>query len=75
MHGSTSKIHSKNLVRQCCAERFNSGVKGLIAIQDAASADLLILNSYCSLTSILLVHICLHNHEYISFSNILVKDV
>jgi hypothetical protein len=30
MHGSRSKIASKNLVRQRCAEEFNSGVIGLI---------------------------------------------
>jgi hypothetical protein len=29
MHGSGSKIPSKNLVRQRCAEEFNSGFKGL----------------------------------------------
>jgi hypothetical protein len=30
MHGSRGKIPIKILVRHCCAEEFNSGVKGLI---------------------------------------------
>jgi hypothetical protein len=47
----------------------------LISLQDVASMELLILNPYCSLTSMLLVYICLYNLQYISFSKILGKDV
>jgi hypothetical protein len=32
MHGSRSKIRSKNLVRQLGAEGFNSGVEGLKSV-------------------------------------------
>jgi len=37
--------------------------------------ELLILNPYCSLASMLLVHMCLYNLEYISFSDIVEKGV
>jgi len=43
----------------------------LIALQVAASVELLIINPYCSLTSMLFVHICLCNVEYIGFMKIL----
>jgi hypothetical protein len=42
MHGSRSKIPSKYLVRQRCAEGYNSGVKGLIAVTLSEDTYLLI---------------------------------
>jgi hypothetical protein len=33
IHGSRSKVPSKNFVRQQCKEGFNFGVKGLIILQ------------------------------------------
>jgi len=37
--------------------------------------ELLIVNPYCSLANMLLVHMYLYYLDYISFSNILEKDV
>jgi hypothetical protein len=41
MQGSESKIPTKNLVRQRCAEGFNSGIKGLMSAFNIANAAFL----------------------------------
>jgi hypothetical protein len=46
MQGSRIKIHSKNVVRQRCAEGFNSGVKGLMRNKRG------VLNGVCETTAV-----------------------
>jgi hypothetical protein len=46
MHGSRSKIHSKNLVRQRCAKGINSCVKGLKQITVAGKIIFMVFHSY-----------------------------
>jgi hypothetical protein len=46
-----------------------------IKLYEAFSVEVLLLNQYCSLKSMLFVHTCLYNLAYIRFSKTLEKEV